>query len=316
MKTLRFIGLVLGLLALLASARPAAAETSSTVAPSEGPPGTRFVFIAAGFTPNEQLSFWLNLPDGRVQVAGITEPQRATAQGEATWVWTAPQDAPLGVWQMVAHGRGSGVERVIAFTIVAPTPTDTLPYGVVPTSGSPGTVFHFYATGFRALEGIVMEARGPSDAIVTEGFVLLGPANADGRVDGSWTAPANAAPGDWQMVARGVNSDVTRAIPITILPGNAPAPATLSASPGLGSPGLRFSFSGAGFAPDEEISVWLNLPDGRVVAARVEGITRAGPDGRVGWTWVAPAEGPLGDWQMVAHGIKSGTEAVASFALR
>ena len=78
---------------------------------------------------------------------------------------------------------------------------------------------------------------------------------------------------------------------------------------------MRISFSGTGFTPDEDIKVWLNLPDGRVVPTEVEGVLRAAPDGRVGWTWVVPADGPLGTWQMVAHGVKSGVEGVATFTV-
>src|SRR5262249_34273790 len=156
------------------------------------------------------------------------------------------------------HGRRSSVERVIAFTVVAPSPTEVPPYGVTPASGPPGAVFHFYATGFRALEGVDVRAQGPGGVVVTEGVVLLGPANADGRVDGTWTAPASAAPGAWQIVARGVDSEVTRAIPITVVAPIGGGPAQLNASPTVGSPGLRFSFSGSGFTPDEQIAVWLN----------------------------------------------------------
>jgi hypothetical protein len=319
MKTFRILFLMLGLLALLASARPAAAESPPTVAPTVGPPGTRFLFFAAGFAPDERLSFWLNRPDGRVQAADVVDLQRASSAGEAVWTWTAPQDAPRGGWQMVAHGRTSAVERVIAFTVGdPPAPYAPQPSNVTPRSGIAGTLFTFYAAGFTAGEYVDVQVRGPDGVTVTiedKSLVVSEPASDAGRIDGSWTSPETAAPGDWQIVARGADSGVTQTIAVTIV-SQASAPPQLTAVPDEGVPGMRFSFSGTGFTPDEEIRVWLNLPDGRVVATEVEGITRAGPDGRVGWTWVAPADGPLGGWQMVAHGIKSGTEAVAPFTLR
>ena len=74
--------------------------------------------------------------------------------------------------------------------------------------------------------------------------------------------------------------------------------------------------SGTGFGANEPISIWLNAPDGRVLAAEIEGIAETAPDGRVGFTWVAPKDAPLGAWQMVAHGRESGIEAVAGFTLR
>jgi hypothetical protein len=320
MKTIRALCLLLALLALLGTVRPAAAEPSPTVSPAIGPPGTRFLFFATGFAPDERLSFWLNRPDGQVQAADVFDLDRSSSAGDAVWTWTAPQDAPRGGWQMVVHGRKSAVERVIPFAIGDPAASSapSAPYNVAPRSGIAGTLFIFYAAGFTAGEYVDVQVHGPGGTTITiedTSIVVSEPASADGRLDGSWTSPANAAPGDWQIVARGADSGVTQTISITIV-SQASAPPRLVAVPDAGSPGMRFSFSGIGFTPDEEIRVWLNLPDGRVVAAQVEGVTRAAPDGRVGWTWLSPAEGPVGSWQMVAHGVKSGAEAVASFTLR
>jgi hypothetical protein len=48
----------------------------------------------------------------------------------------------------------------------------------------------------------------------------------------------------------------------------------------------------------------------------VEGVLRAAPDGRAGWTWVAPQDAQRGVWQMVAHGRTSGIEVVGSFTIQ
>jgi len=53
-----------------------------------------------------------------------------------------------------------------------------------------------------------------------------------------------------------------------------------------------------------------------VLPAEIEGIAETAPDGRVGLTWVAPKDAPLGAWQMVAHGRTSGIEAVVGFTLQ
>ena len=319
MNIKRTIGILLALLVILASVRPAAAEAPPTVSPEIGPPGTRFLFFAGGFAPDEQLSFWLNRPDGQVQAAEVLDLKRSSTAGEAVWTWTAPQDAPRGGWQMVAHGRKSAVERVIPFTIgEAPAPYAPQPYGVTPRSGLAGTLFTFYAAGFTAREFVDVQVRGPDGTTIPFGdksLVVSEPATDAGRIDGSWTSPESAAPGDWQIVARGAESGVTQTITLTIT-ARASTAAQLTAIPNEATRGMRISFSGTGFTPDEDIKVWLNLPDGRVVPTEVEGVLRAAPDGRVGWTWVAPADGQLGAWQMVAHGLKSGVEGVASFTLR
>jgi hypothetical protein len=319
MNIRRITGILLGLLVILASVRPAVAESPPTVSPETGPPGTRFLFFASGFAERDRLSFWLNRPDGQVEVPYVPEEHRANTSGEAVWTWeSSAEGSQRGTWQMVAHGR-SGVERVITFTIGdPPAPSAPQPYNVAPRSGLAGTLFVFYAAGFTAREFVDVQVRGPDGTTVPFGdksLVVSEPATDAGRIDGSWTSPGSAAPGDWQIIARGAESGVTQTITVTIT-ARANTAVQLTAIPNEGTPGMRFSFSGAGFTPDEEITVWLNLPDGRVVATEVEGILRAAPDGRIGWTWVAPADGPLGAWQMVAHGVKSSVEAVAPLTLR
>jgi len=313
MKPLRILALMLALLSLAVVTQPAEA---TSVTPTAGPPGTRFVFLASGFKPRERLSFWLNLPDGRVQAANIADTDRSDRNGDAAWVWVAPADAAQGVWQMVSHGADSGFEVVLTFTIgAAPASEAPPPYGVDPRSGDAGTLFRFFATGFKAGEYVDVRVRSPGGAESTDGLRLAEPASTDGRLDGSWTSPLDAALGDWQVTLRGSDSGVTRTIAVTI---TAPtvARSSLVISPDLGSPGMRFAVSVTGFAANEDLSVWLNRPDGRVVAAEIEGTGRTAPDGRAGWTWVAPADAPLGSWQMVAHGRTSGIEAVVSFTLR
>jgi hypothetical protein len=304
--------------ALLLPASVGAQELPATVAPESAPPGTRFLFGASGFAERERLSFWVNRPDGRAEAVN-TDLDRASAAGDAVWSWTAPDDAPLGTWQMVVHGRTSNTERVAAFTLAKPgAPTSQQPFNVVPRSGDAGALFRFYATGYNAGEYIEIEVHGPGGVVVKRddpSLVVSQPASAEGRIDGTWTSPASAAPGEWQIIARGSASGVTRTIAVTI---GTPAQgqARLEVSPAEGAPGQRFVFSAAGFTPEEKISIWLNRPDGSVVPAEIEGIAQAAPDGRAGWTWVAPADGPLGNWQMVAHGRASNVEVVASFVLR
>jgi hypothetical protein len=220
---------------------------------------------------------------------------------------------------MVAHGQTSNVERVIPFAIAEqPAAGAEQPFNVVPQSGEAGTLFRFYATGYTAGEYVDVHVEGPNGVVVPSGdksLVIAEPASAAGRIDGSWVSPSGAAPGEWRIVARGAASGVTRTIAVTLRAPNV-GQARLDVTPGTAAPGMRFSFSATGFAPDEEVSVWLNVPGGRVAPAEVEGSTRAAPDGRAGWTWVSPAEGPRGEWQMVAHGRTSGVELVASFVLR
>jgi len=310
--------ILIGLLCALLLAPNAVATATTTVQPQSGPPGTRFLFFTDGFAADEPLSIWLNAPDGRVIAAEDRALGRTSAFGAATWTWTAPNDAPLGAWQMVGHGRTSGIERIIPFTIAQAAPADTggQPFNVVPADGTPGTLFRFYAAGFESREFVYVSVIGPAGMLESPSLVVPRTADPSGRVDGSWTSPADAAPGAYQIVIQADHSGVTRTIPVTIRSAPAGPPPQLTVAPEAGAPGSRFVISGTGFGANEPISIWLNAPDGRVLAAEIEGIAETAPDGRVGWTWVAPKDAPLGAWQMVAHGRESGIEAVACFTLR
>ena len=115
---IRFSSIMLvGLLTALLLVPAAHAATTGTVTPQAGPPGTRFLFFADGFAADETLSIWLNAPNGKVIAAEDRALGDTSDTGAATWTWTAPADAPLGNWQMVGHGRTSGIEQVIPFTI-------------------------------------------------------------------------------------------------------------------------------------------------------------------------------------------------------
>ena len=310
--------ILIGLLAVLLLVPTVSAAPAATVYPQAGPPGTRFLFFTDGFAADEPISIWLNAPNGQVIAAEDRALRNSSATGAATWTWTAPSDAPLGNWQMVGHGRRSGNEQVIPFTIAQAAPSDTggQPFNVVPADGVPGTLFRFFATGFEAREFVYVSVNGPAGALKTPSLTVPRTADPSGRVDGSWTSPTDAAVGAYQIVIQSDHSGVTRTIPVTIHAAQAGPPPRLEITPAAGAPGARFVVSGSGFGANEKLSIWLNAPDGRVLPAEIEGIAETAPDGRVGWTWVAPKDAPLGAWQMVAHGRTSGIEAVAGFTLQ
>jgi hypothetical protein len=318
MNKLRRSILLVGMLCVFVLPQAALAAPVTNVQPPAGPPGTSFLFFASGFAANERVGIWLNAPDGQVVPASAPELRRTNAYGDASWTWTAPQSAVDGAWQMVIHGIQSTQTLVIPFTIgqVAPPAGAEQPSGVAPAHGVPGTLFRFYATGFEFREPISVTVRGPSGVLKHPVVTNPNAAGPEGRIDGSWTSPTDATPGAWQIVVRGSNSRVERSIPLTIDPAPGAAPAQLAVSPTSGAPGARFVFSAAGFHANEHISVWLNLPNGRVQEALIEGRAQAGPDGHAGWGWIAPSDAPLGTWQMVAHGRDSRIEVVATFVVQ
>jgi hypothetical protein len=312
--------MLFGLLGALLLTPTAGAAPSSTVQPQAGPPGTRFLFFTDGFAADEPISIWLNAPDGRVLAAEDRALGHSSASGAATWTWTAPTDAPLGNWQMVGHGRSSGNEQIIPFTIGQAAPADTggqgQPFNVVPADGVPGTLFRFFATGFEAREFVYVSVNGPAGTLKAPGLTVPRTADPSGRIDGSWTSPTDAALGAYQIVIQSDHSGVTRTIPVSIRAAQAGPPPQLTVAPAAAAPGARFVFSGSGFAANEKLSIWLTAPDSRVLPTEIEGVAESAPDGRVAWTWVAPKDAQLGAWQLVAHGRTSGIELVAGFRLQ
>lgn len=191
-------------------------EPNIAVSPASGVPGTRFAFMATGFSDDEDIGVWVNTPTGEPMVIQPEELFGANGDGRADWYWTSPTDAVPGIWQMIARGVDSKLERMISFEIIAgqpiPPTTDPSESNVDPEVGPPGTRFAFAATGFGDNELIGVWVNTPAGQPMEIKPEALYGANSDGRADWYWTSPADAPIGTWQMVARGVDSDVQRII--------------------------------------------------------------------------------------------------------
>lgn len=195
---------------------------------------------------------------------------------------------------------------------------------VMPTAGTPGTLFSFYATGFRDSEEIVYWLNTP------QGNVFGEPVPGDyraytyqGRADWSWEAPGDAAPGQWTVIAHGVDSKFEVAISFEVLPAerhqpvHAPVNATdeVGVEPLIGAPGIKFAFFATGFYDNEKVGFWFNRPDGSVLSDNNAYITYS-YEGRADWTWDSPGNASPGIWTAVAKGNRSGRMKLIHFELR
>lgn len=218
-------GVLVMLLALVGITLPQAVmaqeeQADAAVIPPVGGPGTEFAFFATGFEDGEKVGFWLNAPDGTV--VATDEEAFANDDGRADWAWDSPGDAQPGIWEMVAEGADSGTTWAIPFEIQAGLPESGPPapsvpsgnYAVEPAIGAPGTTFDFFATGFDGNEDVGFWLNAPDGSIVD--IEQKTGTNDDGRVDWSWESPDDAARGTWQMVARGVDSNLEQVIPFEI----------------------------------------------------------------------------------------------------
>jgi hypothetical protein len=198
------------------------AANNRDVVPNVGAPGSRFTFFATGFKRKEIVGFWFNAPDGSVYSNTTDWRVRASDGGRADWLWTAPGDVPLGIWQAVAQGNESGTTRTIFFEIraledVPPETTQRTDVGVEPAVGEPDTTFAFFATGFAPDERVSFWAVAPDGDIKSSNGFRVRSTN-DGRADWAWYAEKNVLPGEWQMVAFGNRSEITKVIFFTIRP--------------------------------------------------------------------------------------------------
>lgn len=191
--------------------------TPYSVSPASSGPGTTFRFTANGYNAIEWIEIWINTPDGKVLEGPkppVDDPDhssgrrnaRADGQGTAQWDWTAPNDAIAGTWEMVARGVDSRILRTIPFTIVRDTPAQpAITASVNPPVGAPGTTFTFTANGYEEGERVGYWLTAPDSSITRFDQELVG--DGKGTITWTWTAPADAPRGLWQMVARSSQSD-------------------------------------------------------------------------------------------------------------
>jgi hypothetical protein len=199
----------------------------ATVSPKCGPIGTVFQISAHGFEPNEQISFWITLPDQTV--LGTVRPvDIGNHPGSFSDRFDSRQVAALGarangIWAITYQGKSSGHQSVVWFKIdagnTAPTPT---PGGgtcdtsgsqngtATPNSGGNGTTIVFRATGFSPREGISFWFTDPhGNTVGTARPLPPGLVNSDGSLgplpltlDSSFTSD----PGRWAITFEGAST--------------------------------------------------------------------------------------------------------------
>jgi hypothetical protein len=269
-----------------------------SVSPTAIQPGGTLTISASGFAANEDLNYWPTKPDGLPIENRIVAT--ADLHGAATWTYKVPNNAVNGEWVMNVLGEDSNLSAQTPFTVIMADPAAGT--GVTPTSGGPGTTFTFTASGFRdKAEKVYFWFNDPN------GNGVNGPEwkrnDHDGTVTWDWTAPSDAVAGQWQAVAHGEKSDVTRVIPFTIVR-DTPAPTvSASVSPETGGPGTTFTFTASGYKKNERVGYWLNLPDGSVI--RFDHELWGDANGDVTWTWTAPADAQRGLYVMAARSSQS-----------
>lgn len=190
--------------------RPDYVPPETGVVPTVGSPGTEFTFAATGYNGSEYLSWWLEGPNNSF-IDGTIRDVKSNSDGYARWQWVAPDEILAGQWRLFAKGVDSFHLQVIEFSIVRDTPPPQGPRsGVTPSSGPPGTTFEFFAEGYLHDEVVGYWLNDPDGEVVRVDKEVL--ASEEGIIQWSWTAPADAKSGQWQMIARSTGLRYNRGV--------------------------------------------------------------------------------------------------------
>ncbi len=286
---------------------------TASVSTTEAVPGQTLTFTANGYKGGEEIAFWVNAP-------GVVDPVFANGDdelyanldGEVTFSWTLPDDAPVGVWSVAVLGRSTYTEHQIVFSVVAPGEPAALPYQVEPANGPPGTTFTFTASTFKNEEPIGYWATGPEGQTRSSDDGLW--ADETGNVVLTWATSPEAMSGEWVMTLQGKNSLKTFNIPFRI--GGASSGAVSPSegvSPVEGAPGTTFHFFVEGYMPREQAGWWPTSPTGELLPGGID--VKVDETGRLDWTWTAPPNVVPGRWMMVVQGKESNRESRLFFEI-
>ena len=206
------IAILMALLLALPSAARAEGFTLGPTKPAVAA-GQTIEFTGAGFTRGERVATWFTAPDQSVLSGGFANAGDA---GRIEVGFKVPKDAIGGRWAITAYGGVSKTPVVATFEVQGRDPaTVTAQAAVAPPSAPAGTTFAFAALGFESKELVSYWLTGP-DSVIHAAYPEGARTNKDGRVDLTWTAPADALRGTWVITIQGLQSDVARAVPFQI----------------------------------------------------------------------------------------------------
>jgi hypothetical protein len=292
---------------------PVAAQSSATlsVSPGSAPQNSVVTFAFAGFGDSDIVSLWLTLPDQSVLALGDVEVSDA---GDGSLDVFLDSSFPVGVHYFSARGNRSGALARTRFELTSGGSTDNSP-GVeiaVDSETLPqGECFTYTGSGYAGGEALGVWITRPDGSVLGLSDIATA---ADGSFEDVICFGRLAKEGTYRYTAYGKQSDQTGIATFVLQRGDylsTPAGnATLEVQPGTAKQLDVVTLVGKGFLPGELISLWLTLPDGRVITL-FEGYTE---DGSFAEEIQLPPL-PVGRHYFSAYGNSSGIRAVAAFDL-
>src|SRR5579883_921392 len=239
------------------TARAAIGTLTVTTTPSTLVPGEQLTVSAAGFVAHDIIDLLL-----QPQTTPITTIQADATGSVAGVTITVPPTFTLGGHFLVLSGRNTGQSATTQITLVTRLT-------VIPAALRPGETLHLSAAGFvpNSLADVLLS---PSTAPLASAQVSV-----SGTVVADVAVPQTSAPGAHTLTVVDRAGNRTASMPLTINP----ITATLSLTPTTANRGGLVTVSGAGFLPDEAITITISGMSTPLAVARADALGQLPPTG-------------------------------------
>lgn len=256
--------LVMGLFVWPTATPARAAAASITMTPSVTPQNTTVTIELSGFRPNEIVTIWQTLPDFSVIGHGNYEVDET---GSATLSWFADASYPTGQHYMSARGNTSRRIAITGFELnLGEGQVSDLQMSVSTSVDPQGTTFRFSTVGFSARETVSIWLRSPSNQVIDLGQVT---SSREGTFDFTLLMGGEDAEGEYHLTAYGNESHKTSITSFVLVRGDmltgAIGSPVLRVSPSTAMQHTNITIEGESFGSDENVAVWITMPDARVV---------------------------------------------------
>ncbi len=316
-----FAGLIALTLLVSMVAVPTPAQAQSTpkmvFIPAQAPQGedSTVVFQIAGFAANEPVTIWQTYPDYTVNPIGT---YAVNAAGIFRKDLVIDGDQPVGMHHFTARGNTSGIVVMAPFEVLPAVVDVTTGVSIEVTAGqgnTQGASFNFVGSGYQGREAISVWLTLPDGTVQ-----YIGTKRSN---EGSWSIELSFDEtdpvGQYHLTGFGNTSQRTGVATFIVTGGNftdAAGGATLEAYPTHTRQLETVELYGSGFAPGEEVSIWITMADGTVWNAR-KVIALDGTFAEAGYMpALIPDNGfPIGTTVFTAYGNTSKLVATATVEL-
>ncbi len=304
---------------------------SLTAGPQPGRPNQSVTLTGRNFEPNERVGVWVTYPDFRVYPVAEVQADR---NGNVTLTYL-PNFVGEATGQYVYTAYGHNTQRqVYAYLQVDTRQAATSPPGsftglsVSPNATNQVGQVTLAGRGYRGNEQVSIWVTYPDFSVdrvrlITAdsngNFTLTYTPRAKGNGEYIFTAQGNSSArvfyAELQVGVLPIDTSIPTAVPVPTAvptPTSVPVQTNLWVEPNHINQYQPVDLTGAGFAANEPVAIWVTYPDARVDSVAV---VVADEHGRFTFGYEPDFAGqtnmPAGDYIYTAHGNTSGREVFA-----